>query len=273
MNNLLTYKERLINLAKTKLEHTEQKNEIWKGVKAPGSDVLLFMDADDKGLIPPSEDFDFKFVPNHPSGGTYGAKALGENFKRFLKMHPTYIDPMSSLAGGFMDIMLFKDFDKRGWNPDYDYSHLKKDQEKYGILPGIGGMQHFHQDIKIGFELGWDGILKKIRYYREKNTSADSDFYDALEYIVLGIQDLIQRHVDDAKKMADLETDPVLKRNLNRMGEINQKLVKEPPDTFYEAVQWFTWYILLSLMYNENGTGGAIDEFLKPYYEKDILSC
>ena len=39
---------------------------------------------------------------NHPNGGFYGAKACGENFGILLKSHPTYVDPMSSLAGAYM---------------------------------------------------------------------------------------------------------------------------------------------------------------------------
>ena len=37
-------------------------------------------------------------VPNHPSGGCYGCAAIGENFRRWLDVHPLYIHPMSSLA-------------------------------------------------------------------------------------------------------------------------------------------------------------------------------
>jgi hypothetical protein len=38
------------------------------------------------------------FVPesNHSSGGFFGARACGKNFRRLLELHPPYIDPVSS---------------------------------------------------------------------------------------------------------------------------------------------------------------------------------
>lgn len=265
MNEALTYEERIRNLAKTKAMHTKIK---MLRLKKEGKS----WDMDDKGLIPPPLDFDFNFVPNHSSGSAFGAKAVGENFRRLLETHPTYIDPMSSLAGGCMTIFAWKNDEHSWWNPDFDFSFLEKDFEKFGVIGAVGGRQHFFQDIKIGYQLGWRGILEKIRYYKNKNELKDPEFYEGLENTVLGIQNLILRHSEAASKKAQLEKDPIQKENLLKMAKINLKLVEEPPDSFHEAVQWLAWFLLVSLMFNGSGTGGAIDEFLKPYYDNDISS-
>ena len=92
---------------------------------------------------------------NHPSGGFFGAASVGENFRRLLDAHPVYLDPNSSLAGGYM--VNFMSYRKPHWNPDFDYGHLEADHQRYNLGPGIGATQHFCQDLAIGLALGWGG--------------------------------------------------------------------------------------------------------------------
>jgi pyruvate-formate lyase len=273
----LTYEDRLQAIRAAKMRHTEEK---WREIG--------IMDMDDHGIIlPPPEsrkvivvtsgsgftmtDVLFKeFVPksNHPSGGFFGARACGENFRTLLEMHPPYIDPMSSLAGGHM--VNFMSYRTVGWNPDLDYSELVEEQTRYKVHPGIGAVQHFCQDMTIGFGLGWGGLLEKIRYYRTVNTDDEAqELYTGLEHIVLGMQHWIGRHVTAAREMALTEDRPGLKDNLLAIAAINERLVTEPPSTFREAVQWMLWYQLMGKMYNMSGSLGRIDHFLYPYYRRD----
>ena len=71
---------------------------------------------------------------NHPSGGFFGAAIVGENFRRLLDAHPVYIDPKSSLAGGYM--VNFMSYRKPHWNPDFDYRQLQADHQRYNLGPG-----------------------------------------------------------------------------------------------------------------------------------------
>jgi len=274
----LTLDERLEILRKIKMKHTQEKQR-----------VLKVMDQDDHGrLLPPKELWDiveymgpsgepvvdvklnnFKPKSNHPSGGFFGPKSCGENFRLFLEAHPVYINPFSSLLGGYM--AYFMAYRNPQWNPDFDFSHLQKEHQKYGIYPGIGATQHFCQDMAIGFKLGWGGLLEKIRRYRKINPEA-SDFYDGLEQVVLGVQDWIQRHVKAARAMAEKEKNPTLRRNLKEMADMNERLITEPPRTFQEACQWTAWYQMIARMYNGSGSMGRIDVWLQPFYERDIAA-
>ncbi|MCI0495720.1 formate acetyltransferase [candidate division KSB1 bacterium] len=272
-----TYQERIDALRATKMKHTQEK---W--------DVIGSMDFDDHAtILPPPEsqkivqvisgsgiaitDVLFKeFVPksNHPSGGFFGARSCGENFRRLLEIHPIYIDPMSSLAGGPM--VNFLSYREPYWNPDLDYSHLKPQQEKYKVHHGIGAAQHFCQDMTIGFELGWGGILNKIQHYRKINRDAEAqELYDGLEHFVLGMQRWISRHAKAAHEMAEKEHHPQLKKNLFGIAEINNWVVSNPPRTFRDAVQWMNWYQMSGKIYNMGGSLGRIDQLLYPYYERD----
>lgn len=174
----LTYQDRMDALRFTKLEHTREKQEL-----------IGAMDYDDWALILPPEDrrkivrtISGSGIPitdclldgveiqsNHLSGGFFGPKACGENFRALLEGHPTYIDPVSSLAGAYM--CNFGSYRKPPWNPNHDYSHLHREQKLYQLQTGIGATQHFCQDLAIGLELGWGGILDRIHRYRQVNGS------------------------------------------------------------------------------------------------------
>jgi len=274
----LTYEQRLAALCETKMRQTGEKQEI-----------LRVMDQDDHGrILPPPElreiteymgpsgemvrDVKMKgFEPksNHPSGGFFGPKTCGKNFRRFLEAHPVYVDPMSSLAGGYM--AYFMGYRNPSWNPDFDFSHLQEEQRKYGLYPGIGATQHLCQDMTIAFELGWGGLLEKVRHYRKVNPES-ADFYDGLEDVILGVQDWMRRHVKEAKDMARTEQNPTLRRNLEEMAEINERLLTDPPRTFREVCQWIVWYQMIARMYNGSGSMGQIDLWLRPYYERDMTA-
>ncbi|MEP7359013.1 MAG: hypothetical protein ABI847_17315, partial [Anaerolineales bacterium] len=130
----LTFDQRLDALRAAKLQQTLEKQK-----------VLGAMDHDDHALIlPPPESrqlvqaisssgmpisdcllSSFEVISNHPSGGFFGPRACGENFGRLLRVHPVYIDPASSLAGGYM--VNFMSYRKPHWNPDYPLDEFQAD--------------------------------------------------------------------------------------------------------------------------------------------------
>ena len=294
---ILTYQQRLDALRAEKLRQTQEKQG-----------VIGSMDHDDWALILPPPDRrkivqamstsgmpitdclieGYEPESNHPSGGFFGPKAVGANYRALLEAHPVYIDPLSSLAGGYM--VNFSSYRKPGWNPDFAVSKLDPElaelHKKYQLHPGIGATQHFCQDLQIGLDLGWGGILEKIRTFRAlnlKNVPAPedtrfapvtrqytADFYDGLEDITLGMQNWIQRHADAARKMAEDEENPQLRQNLLDIAEMNAWIVTEPPRTFREACQWTLWFQMAARMYNGSGSMGRLDVLLTPYYEREI---
>lgn len=140
----LSYRARIEAIRKTKSAHTDEKIRI-RG----------FMNIDDHGWIPWPDPIPFEPKSNHPSGGCYGPKCIGENFREWLKVHPVYIHPMSSLAGAWMQ---GGPPGVGGWRPEDRATHLEEVQKKYHfIMPGIGGMNHIGPDMRIGLDLGWGG--------------------------------------------------------------------------------------------------------------------
>ncbi len=234
-----------------------------------------FFDTDDKGTVLPPEGWSWSPVSNDPNGGFFGNQAVGENFRSLLENHPVYIDPLSSLAGAYMTKMEWHR--KAGWpsDPSFDFPELRALHRKYDLVSGIGGAHHFHHDVEnIGFKLGWGGILQKIRHYIGvyKDDPEKVDFLKAEEGVVLGIQNWIARNAAAAREASARETDPDLRENLTRMARVNEKIVNDPPETFLEACQWLSWFIMEAVMFNGSGAGGALENILTPYYERDVAA-
>ena len=172
----------------------------------------------------------YEIKSNHTSGGFFGPKACGENYRRLLDAHPPYVDANSSLAGAYM--ANFMSYRKPHWNPDLAYPELMLDIELYKLSPGIGATQHFCHDLSIGLESGWEGILVKIHQGRLAHPDKH-DFYDGLEAIVLGIQSWIARTATHARDLAEAaDTPPAIRQNLSEIAEINEHITHNPPRSF-----------------------------------------
>ena len=148
-------------------------------------------------------------------------------FRALLAVHPVYIDPLSSLAGGYM--VNFTSYRKPGWNPDIDRTELDALHARYQSVTVIGAMQHMCQDMQIGLELGWGGLLEKVRHYRRVNPAA---------------RRLLRRPGGGGARRTGLDRPPTPRRprrmaeenpadagNLREIAAINQRLVTEPPRT------------------------------------------
>lgn len=277
---VLSYKERIEKLREKKIEMTNKKRKLLgsmdfddQAIVLPPEESILVLETINSSGVPVKDAVLKEFVPksNHPSGGFFGPRACGENFRDLLKVHPVYIDPLSELAGAYM--VNFISYRSPQWNPDIDYSFLKPEIDKYKLICGIGAPNHFCQDLQIGFDLGWKGLKEKIKKYRKINTSEKAiEFYDGLDAFIEGMQIWIKNHAEEALKMAENEENPQFKENLLEMAQINHKIVNDPPETFKEALQWMLWYQMAGKMYNGSGSLGRIDKLLYPYYKKDIDS-
>lgn len=277
-----TYQQRIDTLRKTKSEHTVTK-------------VALFgpYDTDDHGYIPWTEPIPFEPVPSHPSGGCWGIAAIGASFRRWLEAHPLYIHPMSSLAGAWVrkgipgvggPAVRPPDGNGQGttepapgiprnWKPEDRVQHLTDQFERYNVYnTGMGSANHLSPDMSIGLELGWGGLLAKVRHYRDLNRPIDTSFYDGEEVLILGVQHWIRRHVDLANKMAEAETNPLIRENLLAIAGVNEWLVEGAPRTLREACQFLVWFQCVDRMWALGGALGQLDELLLPFYEADLAA-
>lgn len=281
---MLSYADRLKSMRETKIRHTQEKR-IQNG----------YTDIDDFGTVPISPGYRMEPWYNSTNGSFYGYDGMCENFCRMVKAHEPYIDPMEMLCCRWRDMLVnyrgdlhympdwLKDnlknveFLKNGathqWSKRWDeqrfpYDDLKPWQEKYNITTGIDGDSHCTCDYTIGFELGFGGLLEKVRKYREINPDK-KDFYDAEERVLLVIIDYVQRHIDKIREMIPLETRPELKENLETMLVTCEAVKLGAPKTFREVCQWTAFFNCVTRMYTRDGSGFPLDGLLYPYYKRD----
>ena len=281
---MLTYTDRLAAMRQTKIEHTRQKKQ-----------QNGFVDMDDFGTVPLPDGYHVEPWYNSKNGSFYGYEGMAENFCRVMAAHPPYVDPMEMLCGRWRDMLvnyrgnlLFRpdwmkqdeeqrDFDEevselwsKCWDEErFPYDHLKPWHEKYNITSGIDSDAHLCCDYRIGLDLGYGGLLRKIAHYRTVNPDK-ADFYDAEERCVLAIMDFIQRHIDKLEEMIPTETRPEIRESLERMLAVNCHIKEGVPRTFYEVCQWVVYFNIASRIYTRDGAGFQLDTLLRLYYERDV---
>lgn len=284
---MLTYQERLKSLRETKVRHTMEKR------KQNG-----YTDIDDFGTVPIPKGYAVEPWYNSENGSFYGYDGMCENFCRVIGAHPPYVDPLEMLCGRWRDMLInyrgdlhfmpdwLKENAKK-WNfaakgatalwgkcwdeSRFPYEELKPWQEKYNITSGIDSDAHFACDYRIGFALGFGGLLEKIRKYRKVHPDKKA-FYDAEERCVLAIIDFIERHIQKIKTMIAAEERPEIKENLKTMLLVNENIKTAPPKTFHEVCQWTAYFNCASRIYTRDGAGFQLDVLLLPYYERDIAA-
>jgi formate C-acetyltransferase len=254
-----TYDKRIALLRARKVAQTEEK------ARAGGANE------DDYGLIVQNE-FQYKLKPNHENGSIYGYKAWTENYCAILDSHPLYCDPLDAFVGkGFLFLERLRPVTCK-WNPDYPFDELKVLFDKYNVISGIDNCHHFTPDLQIGFDLGWGGILEKLKTQRELHDETHHEFYDSEIAVVSAIIRFLERMAKEIGELAEKENNVTLKANLIEMSAMNKKLAAGAPETFKEAIQWMCWFSMLSRTYNRGSAGGQLDEMLRPYYEKDVAA-
>ncbi len=254
-----TYDDRIRLLRALKIEQTQEK------AAAGGANE------DDYGLIVQDE-YHYQLRPSHPNDSIYGYKAWRENYIAILDTHPLYVNPLDAFVGkGFLFLERLRPKDKK-WNPDYPFDALQKEFSRYGVISGIDNCHHFTPAIEIGFELGWGGILEKLRTQQALHDESHALFYESEIMVVEAIIRFLTRMSDELERLSGIERNPQLSENLSEMSRMNRKLAAGKPETFREAVQWMCWFSMLSRTYNRGSAGGQLDEMLRPYYERDTAA-
>ena len=258
----MNYAERMARLSARKIEQTKAKQE-----------RLGSRDEDDYGLVLPPENFSVDLPVRDATGQWSGPRSWALNFRWLMENHPCYIDPDDAIAGRWMFMLsrMRLGYQLSRSNFAFDYSHLEPLQRKYDITTGIGKDAHFAPDYQIGLDLGWGGLLEKVR--AAKRTFADDSYavelMESEEMAIIGIMTWTRRLASAADDRAMTEDDPVRRANLVEMARVCNKIADAKPDTFREAVQWIAIFNMASRTYNRDGAGGQLDEMLRPYYERD----
>jgi formate C-acetyltransferase len=140
---------------------------------------------------------------------------------------------------------------------------------------GAGGfsLAHTCPDLSIGLELGWGGLLEKVRDSKKKHEKYENlqavEYLNASEKIVISIIDFVRRHSEKAASLAESTNDPKLKKSYLSVAEICANIAEKAPATYHEALQWIMLYMIVERI-NGHGNGyGRFDQLLDSFYQKD----
>lgn len=127
---------------------------------------------------------------------------------------------------------------------------------------------------------GFHDFIQDIRHaMKNLDRARDPDVLDKLEELEameISAGALIQyahRHAGQLKRLAENETDPERKQEYRTMAEICQKVPGDPPDTFWEALQYY-WFVHVGVITESNPwdafNPGRLDQHLFPFYSREL---
>lgn len=229
-----------------------------------------YLDEDDYNEFSLPEGYNWEPPKREKSGEFYGFDVWAYNYADLVDSFPAVVLPYNSMVGHYFQVLtrFRKEREGKDWIDESLYSEISR----YDIITGMGFENHFCGDIRIGFSLGWGGLLEKVREYSAKPglTSEQKEFYAAEETFLLATIRWIERTSEEIKKQISITTDTYEKANLEEMLQVNENITMNAPKTFREACQFFCWYNIVGRCFNRDGAGGQLDELLRPFYEKDI---
>ncbi|MGI6580364.1 MAG: glycyl radical protein [Saccharofermentanales bacterium] len=150
-----------------------------------------------------------------------------------------------------------------------------------GMIKAEGNITSGDAHIAVNYDrvlaIGISGIRKKVEERISRLDISDFEdfkrqfFLDAVLIVLDAVVAFANRFADLAEEEAK-NADPKRKAELLKISENCRRVPEYPARNFREAVQ-STWFIQLILQIESNGHSlsyGRLDQFLFPYYEKDI---
>ncbi len=146
------------------------------------------------------------------------------------------------------------------------------------VLTELAGISHvainYPYLMRRGFRWFLEESERRLKEL-EENGAYEGDkyaFYQAARIVSEAMINYGRRYAELAEKLAEEVDDEARKEELLKMAEICRKVPAEKPESFWEAVQ-FLWLVQSALHqenYEQAISMGRIDQYLFPYYYKDL---
>lgn len=133
---------------------------------------------------------------------------------------------------------------------------------------------HICPDCKSWLKYGPEGLKQQAIAKLENATKEQQDFYKSVILVMEGTQGFMMRYHDLLMEKAEKETEEANKANMLKVAANCKNLSINPPSSFHEAVQsvWFLFVILHMESNASSFSPGRMDDFLYPFYKRDIES-
>lgn len=115
--------------------------------------------------------------------------------------------------------------------------------------------------------------LTSLDYYNDPDAYSKEQELKAMEIAANAVISFANRHADKARELAQSETDPKRKEELDKIAEVCEHVPARPPRDFWEALQSY-WFIHLGVIIELNVwdsfNPGRLDQHLHPFYQKGL---
>jgi len=127
------------------------------------------------------------------------------------------------------------------------------------------GMLDFKRDIAEN--------RKKLDYFNDPRAYEKDQEYQAMDICADAVTTFARLHADKAMELAQNQTDPVRRKELEQIAEVCSHVPANAPRNFWEALQSY-WFVHLSVITELNTwdsfNPGRLDQHLLPFYEKGL---
>ena len=127
------------------------------------------------------------------------------------------------------------------------------------------GMLDFKRDIAEN--------RKKLDYFNDPRAYEKDQEYQAMDICADAVITFARRHADKAMELAQNQTEPVRRKELEQIAEVCSHVPANAPRNFWEALQSY-WFVHLSVITELNTwdsfNPGRLDQHLLPFYEKGL---
>lgn len=135
----------------------------------------------------------------------------------------------------------------------------------YYLINEAGGIGHFLPGYENMMRMGVEGYLESMR-------GMEGPLYEAARIACEGLLVYAGRLAEEAERLARAEGDASRGSELVNIARICRKVPAGPAQTLHEALQslWLTHMGVNLESLNSAVSFGRVDQFLYPYYEKDL---
>ena len=168
------------------------------------------------------------------------------------------------------------------WKSHYKWATVPPQAAKLGIKYAIPSenLDHYVVNYQRVLKQGFLGIKRDTEERLNRVDLEDSEDIKKVPFlkgVIIAMEAASEvglRFAAKAKEMANNETDITRKAELQKIAEVCENVPANPARSFYEALQtvWFVHMMLgWELSFHGGISLGRADQYLYPYYEKDII--
>lgn len=127
------------------------------------------------------------------------------------------------------------------------------------------GMRGFVEDI--------DRSLANLDFHSDPRAWDKQQELEAMGICAEALIGFAQRHAEHARRLADRQSDPARREELNRIADVCSHVPANPPRDFHEALQYY-WFVHLGVITELNTwdsfNPGRLDQHLFPFYQQGL---